>query len=172
MLRRMLGAATLRVAVYEEVEGDKTATGQALLVVVLSALATGIGSAGASDSNRTLGLVLGVVLGLVGWALWAWVTHLVGTSVFKTKETQADWGQLARTLGFSQTPGLLNVLGVIEPISVFVILAVTGWQFVCMVVAVKQALDFKSTKRAIGVVLVGAIPYFLLKYVIAFLIGA
>ena len=102
MIRRMMGAARLDTAIYEEVESDTSATQQALAVVVLVALATGIGTFG---SGGPVGLVVGIAAGIGLWALWAWITYFVGTTILKTPETKANWGQLARTLGFAQSPG-------------------------------------------------------------------
>ena len=85
--KRMIGAARLRPEVYEEVEADTSATRQALLVVVIVAIATGIGSLGIGDIR---GLFIGIVLGVVGWATWAWITFIVGTTIFRTPETHAN----------------------------------------------------------------------------------
>ena len=98
----MIGAAKLRRETYEEVEADRSATLQALSVVILVALATGIGSLGLGGLS---GLTRGILVGIVGWAFLAWVTYFVGTTIFRTPQTQADWGQLARTLGYAQSPG-------------------------------------------------------------------
>ena len=156
MIERMIGAARLQVNVYEEVEADTSATKQAMLVVVIVALATGIGSLQISGLG---GLFIGLLVGLVGWALWAWITYFVGTRIFNTPETDADWGQLARTLGFAQSPGVLKIFLLIPGIGPTIYLIVAIWQFVAMVIAVRQALDYRSTWRAVGVVAVGAIPY-------------
>jgi len=152
----MIGAARLRPETYEEVEADRSATRQAMLVVVLVALATGIGNLG---SGSIIGLVVGIVVAIVGWALWAWITYLIGTTIFKTPETQADWGQLARTIGFAQSPGVLKVFGVVPGIGIVVFTVVSIWQLVAMVIAIRQALDYTSTLRAIGVAVVGFIAY-------------
>ena len=98
MIKRMMGAARLDAAIYEEVESDPSATKQALTVVILVALATGIGTFG---TGGPAGLVVGIVAGIGLWALWAWITYFVGTTILKTGETEANWGQLARTLGFA-----------------------------------------------------------------------
>ena len=105
------------------------------------------------------GIFVGVVSGLLGWALWAWITYFIGTSILRTAETHADWGQLARTLGFAQSPGVLKVFGVVPGIGSLIFLAVSIWQFVAMIIAIRQALDFTSTRRAVGVALLGFIPY-------------
>ena len=156
MFARMIRAARLDVHVFEEVEADTGATLQAMAVVLVVALATGLGSLGASDGG-VVSLVSGIVLGVVTWALWALVTYLVGTTVFGTPETEADWGQLARTTGFAQSPGVLRVLGFIPVIGAVLFVAVILWQFAAMVIAVRQALDYRSTWRALGVVGVGLI---------------
>lgn len=42
-IQRMLGAARLDVPTIEAIEADRSATGQALAVVALSAIAVGVG---------------------------------------------------------------------------------------------------------------------------------
>ncbi|MBI4340025.1 MAG: hypothetical protein HY680_08760 [Chloroflexi bacterium] len=171
MLQRMLGAATFKVTTYEEVEADTTATTQAVLVVVLVAIATGLGM---STSKEIWGTAVGVVVALVGWGLWAWITYIIGTTLFKTSATQANWAQLARTTGFAQSPGVLNIVGLATFGSEFLLSIVSlvtfVWTVAAMVVAVRQALDYRSTGQAIKVVLVAAIPYFVLIVAIAVLL--
>ena len=152
----MIGAAMLRTETYEEVEADRSGTPQAMVVVLLVALATGIGNLG---SGTVLGLVVGIVAAIAGWGLWAWITYFVGTTIFKTPETQANWGQLARTLGYAQSPGLLKIFVVIPAIGPLVFAIASIWQLVAMVIAIRQALDYTSTLRAIGVAIVGFIAY-------------
>ena len=156
MIRRMMGAAKLDTAIYEEVEADTSATRPALTVVALVALATGIGTFG---SGGPVGLVVGIATGIGLWALWAWITYFVGTTLLKTAETNADWGQLARTLGFAQSPGVIKVLGFIPVLGPLVFAIASIWQLVAMVIAIRQALDHSSTWRAVGVAVVGFIPY-------------
>ena len=155
MLERMIGAARLDVHVYEEVEADTGATLQAMTVVVLAALATGLGALGLGGGIG--GLVFGVVTGLLSWAGFALITYLVGTTLLRTPQTEANWGELARTTGFAQAPSLLRVFGFIPAIGGVIVFAVTLWQLAAMVIAVRQALDYTSTWRAVGVVIVSAI---------------
>ena len=163
MIKRMMGAARLDAAIYEEVESDPSATKQALTAAILVALATGIGTFG---TGGPAGLVVGIVAGIGLWALWAWITYFVGTTILKTGETEANWGQLARTLGFAQSPGLLKVVGFIPVLGPWVFTIASIWQLVAMVIAIRQALDFTSTWRAVGVAMVGFIPYVLLISII------
>ena len=152
MLERMIGAARLDSNVYEEVEADKTATIQAIAVVVIVAIATGIGALG---SVGVSGLLSGVIFGLISWAVWAYLTYIIGTTLFDTPDTHADWGELARTTGFAQSPGLLRVFLFIPTLGAWIAFASSIWQLAAMVVAVRQALDYRSTWRALGVVGVG-----------------
>jgi hypothetical protein len=158
IINRMIGAARLQVSTFEDVEADRSATRQALVVVIVVAIATGVGTFEGGIGQ----LLFGVAAGLVGWAIWAWITYLVGTKLLSTPHTQADWGQLARALAFAQSPGVLKVLGVVPVIGPLLFSIISLWQFVGMVVAVRQALDYNSTWRAVGVVLLAAIPYIVL----------
>ena len=165
MIQRMLGAATLRSTTFEEVEADQSATKQALVIVTLSAVAATIGD------PRTESIPLGILLGIFGWAVWAWVTYLVGTKLLGTKTTVASWGQLARTLGFAQSPGVLKIFGVIPIIGPYIFIAASLWQLAAMIIAIRQALDYTSTLRAIGVAIIGFIPYVLLMSIPFVLLG-
>ena len=110
MLARMIGAARLSADTYEDVEHDKGATIQALGVVIIVSLAAFVGGLLADEDTEVLNaLVFGLVSGVVGWALWALFTYMIGTTILKTEDTEADWGQLARGIGFAQTPGILHV---------------------------------------------------------------
>jgi hypothetical protein len=150
----MIGAARLDVHTYEEVEHDQSATQQSLLVVVIVAISGGIGGlgAGGAGGDFIFGLIAGIVYSLASWALAALITFWVGTKLLGTPETQASWSQLARTIGFAQTPLVLQVFGFIPFIGIFIVIAANIWRLAATVVAVRQALDYRSTLRAVGVV--------------------
>ena len=169
MVDRMIGASRLDVHIFEEVEADTSATRQALSVVFLVALATGIASIGRLG---LLGLLVAVVVAVVGWAIWAWIIYFIGTKILPEHETHADWGQLARSLGFAQSPGVLRVFGVVPGVGSIILLVVFVWMLVSMVIAVRQALDYTSTLRAIGVVLLGFIPYVILMSIAFAILGS
>jgi len=153
---RMLGAARLDGRTYEEVEADKTATSQAMTVVVLSSLATGIGSL--SDAGLR-DFVFGTLGSLIGWYVWAFVTFLVGAKLLPEPQTRADVGELLRTTGFSATPGLLRVAGILPFVGPLIFVVTFVWMLVSFVIAVRQALDCKSTGRAVAVCLIGWLFY-------------
>jgi hypothetical protein len=150
-LDRMVRAAKLDVDLYEEVEADSGATGQAMQVVALSSFCAGIGTA----SEGIAGLTAGVLAALVGWFLWAFVTYWIGTRLLPGPNTEADLGQLLRTTGFSSSPGVFRALGIIPGIGGFAIFVVSVWMLIAMVIAVRQALDYEGTGRAVAVCVIG-----------------
>jgi len=165
--QRMIGAARLDSHTYEEVEADRTATSQALAVVVLASLAAAAGSVGLG-----IGSGIGAALGaLVGWFVWAMLIYLIGTRLFPEPQTQADVGELLRTLGFAAAPGVVRVLGIVPGLRwpIFAITAI--WMLVTTVVAVRQALDYRSTLRAIGVCSTGWLISVVLAVVMGVLFG-
>ena len=149
---RIIRAAKLDVALYEEVEADRSASGQAMGVVVLSSIAAGIGS---RSTAGLFGMLIGVVVALVGWYIWAYLTYFIGTKLLPEPQTKADHGELLRTIGFSSSPGLIRVLGIIPVLRSIVFPIAAIWMLVAMVIAVRQALDYNSTLRAIGVCVIG-----------------
>jgi hypothetical protein len=148
---RLIRAAKLEPALYEEVEIDETATGQAMLTVVISSLAAGIGGV----SGGFLSIALHTAAALIGWVAWAYLTYFIGTRLMAESETKANLGELLRCTGFASAPGLLQIFGFIPVLGPLVRLASVLWMLAAFVVAVRQALDYKSTPRAIGVCLIG-----------------
>jgi hypothetical protein len=165
---RMIRAAMLDVNLYEEVEADQEAMGQAIAVVVMSSVAAGVGSISTVGIS---GIFIGTITALVGWFIWAWLTYLIGTKFLQEPQTKADIGELLRTIGFSSSPGLIRVLGIISFLRGFVFLAAAIWMLVAMVIAVRQALDYKSTPRAVGVCIIGWIIQALLFGILFAVLG-
>jgi hypothetical protein len=149
---RMLRAAKLESALYEEVEADRGAMGQALGVVVLSSLAAGIG---ALATQGAAGILVGTLAALISWVVWAALTYVIGAKLLPEPQTEADFPQLLRTIGFSSAPGLIRVAGIVPGLNPIVSLIAAIWMLVAMVIAVRQALDYSSTWRAVGVCIIG-----------------
>jgi len=149
---RMIRAAKLDASLYEEVEADRGALGQATAVVVLASLAAGLG---AFARGGVGGFLLATIAALAGWYVWAFLTYWIGTRFLPEPQTQADYGELLRTIGFSSSPGVIRVLGVIPGLTGPVFLVASIWMLVAMVIAVRQALDYTGTLRAVGVCLIG-----------------
>ena len=150
-VNRIIRACKLDISLYEEVEADKNATLQAALVVVLSSLAAGVGALSLGASN----FLMAPILSLISWYLWAYLIYFIGAKLFPEQNTKADHGQLLRTIGFSSAPGLIRIFGFTPDLMSITFIGAGIWMLVAMVIAVRQALDYESTWRAIGVVVIG-----------------
>ncbi len=152
IINRMVRAARLEPALYEEVEADRGAMGQAMAVVLISSLAAGVGGAGGEGSPGFLAVMVGALL---GWLFWSLLVYLIGAKLLPEEKTQADLGQLMRTIGFSASPGVLRVLGFIPLLGIVIQFVAQIWMLAAMIVAVRQALDYRGTGRALLVCLIG-----------------
>jgi hypothetical protein len=177
LVQRMIRAARLDAGVYEELEADRSATTQAATAVGIVAVCNGVGAAlaaqfiarpeGMPGPNPILALVGGVVGALLGWLIWSYVTYFVGTRFFGGTATP---GELLRTIGFAQSPGVLNLLSFI-PVVGGIIALVTGiWSLVAGIVAVRQALDF-DTGKAILTTVIGWIFLVIVIVLVSVLVG-
>jgi len=156
----MIGSATLDAQSYEEVESDSKSNWQAVGIVLLSSFAAAIGS-GATDMTGVIGILIAAI---TSWLLWVLLTLLIGTKVLPGKQTQADFGQILRTTGFSASPGIFRALGIVPVIGWYLFVAATVWMLFTFVVAIRQALDYESTGRALAVSLLGWLIHGLLLF--------
>jgi hypothetical protein len=166
---RMTGAMLLDADTYEEVEADTSAIGQATLIVALVAVGGALGSwwlhavhRGIPLSVALLPVVLEVLEPLVLWVGCSFFAYAVGATFFRGPETETDFREVLRTVGFAFTPALFRIVAFLMPgiQSAFglgdsaaprVVLAfvLETWVLVAGVVAVRQALDF-TTLRGLG----------------------
>lgn len=165
---RIIRAGKLDASLYEEVEADKGALGQSMGVVVLSSVAAGLGNISMAGFG---GLILGTILALISWYVWAYLTYFIGTKLLAEPQTSANPGELLRAIGFSSSPGFIRVLGIIPGLRGIVFFIGGIWMLVAMVIAVRQALDYKSTLRAVGVCLIGWIIQAIILALIFALVG-
>jgi hypothetical protein len=156
---RIIRAAKLDRSLYEEVEADKGAMKQAVGVVLLSSLAAGFGSIGKGGVS---GIFLGGITALIGWYVWAYLVYLIGVKLLPEPQTSSTHGELLRTIGFSSSPGLIRVFGIIPPLTSFIFFVASIWMLVAMVIAVQQALDYTKITRAIAVCAIGWIVQLLI----------
>jgi Yip1 domain len=168
LVDRMLRAAKMDAALYEEVEADTQATGQAAGVVILSSIAAGIGSL---TSEGGVGIIIGTLTALIGWYIWAYMTYFIGTRFLAEPQTHATPGELLRTIGFASTPGILRVVGIIPGLTGIVFIVAAIWMLAAMVIAVKQALDYQSMLRAVGVCAIGWVVQMLIIALFFLLFG-
>jgi len=171
-LHRLIGAAMLDRDTYEEIEADATATPQALAVVVMSSVAAAIGAKGMVGGAATLAFFASAsVIALLVWATWALVTFEVGARLLPAPDTRADAGELLRTLGFAATPGLVQVVAALPGAKVPVFTIAILWTLAASVVAVRQALDYPSTSRALAVCGLGAFLALSFAVIVGLLFG-
>lgn len=169
MVDRMIRAAKLDPQLYEEVEADKGALGQAMTVVVLASVAGGVGGGRLGGLS---GILIGTVGALIAWFIWAALTYFIGTKLLPEPTTRADVGELLRTTGFSSAPGLIRVLGLIPGLTGIVFFVSGVWMLIAFIIAVRQALDYRSTLRAVGVCVIGWVVQVAVLVFLAMFIGS
>lgn len=147
---RVIGAIQLQTTTFEEVEHDASATGQAAAVVAFVGVANGIFAVRAGLGS----IPMAVIVQLLGWGLASFVLLLVGTKLLPGRSTEADWGQMLRTVGFAESAGVFNILGFVPVLGGLLPYLTGAWILIAMVVAVRQALDYESTTRAIVVCII------------------
>ena len=164
LLKRMIGAARLDAQVYEDVEANPATTGAAFFVVVAASVAASIG-AGVSDVGGVIGVTLGA---MATWMVWVGLTYVIGTRILPESSTDATIGQVLRTTGFSASPGILRIFGFMPVFGWLIFLTVTIWMLLSVVVAVRQALDYSGTGRAVAVCILGWVIHGLLFFAFVF----
>jgi Yip1 domain len=167
---RVVGAMKLDPNAFEDVERDPTAIGQSVGVIVLAAVAAGIGVIYAGGLS---GIVMSALMSLIGFLIWSLIVWVIGTKVMPEPQTKADYAETFRVLGFAAAPGLLSVLRIIGIIPILgtliswlLVCVIWVWQIAAMVVAVRQVLDYSTTGKAVIVVLIGFVVNFILTLIL------
>jgi len=163
LIGRMIRAARLDLRLYAEVEADETTIGQAASVVLLAAFAGGINIPGAPFVI----LFGGLLAALAGWVLFAYVIYLIGAKLLPEPTTKANFGALLRAMGFANAPGVVKLLGIVPELRVLVFFVAMVWVLVATVIAVRHALAYKSSWRAIGVCAIPLLASQLLIFAVA-----
>ena len=153
-LQRVIGAVALRSATYEEVEADRRANGPAVVIVASSSAAAGLGARGfgAGDAGD---VVFFAAVALIAWVAWAFVVFEIGARILPGSRTRANVGELLRTTGYATAPGLIRIVGMVPALTIPSFAVAALWMLAAMIVAVRQALDYTGTARAIAVCLLG-----------------
>jgi hypothetical protein len=160
LIKRMIGASRLDATTYEQVEADRRSTTGAILVVIISSVAAAIGS----GSRDLVSVISAVILLLAAWMIWVGLTYFIGARLLPGPETHADIGEVLRTTGFSASPGILRIFGLIPAVGFPIFIVVTVWMLLTFVVAIRQALDYASSIRALAVCLLGWLIHGLLFF--------
>lgn len=172
ILTRMFGAARLDPHTYEEVEADGSAMPQALLLVIVISILSGLGEYFGGEGEILDALVFAAIRGIAFWAIWALMIYMIGGTILRSADTHANWGQVARGTAFAQTPGVLNVLAFIPTVGPIITFVVFVWQFVGVVISARQTLDYGSSLRAFFVVLLAIIPSAIIYVIFAVVVFA
>jgi hypothetical protein len=159
----MAGAMKADAATFEEIENDPSAMGQAVTVIVIAGVAAMVGNI--FRSGITGGL-MALIIALIGYGIWAVLVTLIGTKLMPEPTTKADFAETFRTIGFAASPGIFNVLAIIPFLGPLISFVISLWSLVIMVVAVRVALDYTSTGRAIIVCLIGFCIYWAIVFMV------
>ena len=144
---RLLGALALNAAAYEDIERDRAAGMQSVIVVVAVCAAGGVGAMGVGLVGVS-GFVTGTLVMLGAWLVWVAAIATIGTISLPEPQTRSNPEELLRVLGFAAAPGLFVALASIRPAAIVVVSIVLVWMIAAAVLAVRQALDYRSTGRA------------------------
>ena len=148
MLNRMLRAAQLEAV---SMEHDSSLLVQALWVIAISSATAGTS---ATITGGLLGLAQMGLTALLSWFLWSLITHLLLTILIHTT-IQIGYRQTLSAIGFSASPGMIRILGIIPFLSGFIHLVAQVWMFLAMVTAVRHTFDHITIWQTVGVVLPG-----------------
>jgi hypothetical protein len=148
LLERFFRAARLDAELYKEVAADASAMNQALIVVFIHAIAVAFGSFGRTG---TTGINIGMITTLLGWYVWAFMAYIVGARILPEAQTKTDKKTVFRAMGFASAPGLARLLGFVPGLGGAAVLVASIWMIAAAMVALKQALNYQSRLRALGV---------------------
>jgi hypothetical protein len=149
-LNRIYRSVKIDPEVFSEVQKDKNATISAGIVVVLSSIAAGFGATSLGVGN----FILAPVFSLLSWFVWAYIVYFVGVKLFPDVKTKTTQFALLRAIGFSSAPGIIRIFGINESLMTVTFVGAAFWMLACMVVAVKETLNYKSLWKALGVVII------------------
>ena len=146
---RFVGTLALNPAAYEDIEADTRSAMQSVIVVLAVTAAAGFAAMGLGLVGVT-GFVTGAIMMLGGWLLWVSLIATIGTTALAEPQTRSNARELLRTLGYAAAPGVFFAFAAMRAVAPLVIAVVSIWMIAAAVVAVRQALDYRSTGRAIA----------------------
>jgi hypothetical protein len=173
---RIIGAFTFRSGVYADVEQDTNFTTTAWIIVAVVSLLNQLGSLSFDNFGTSLlGIIVGTIFAVLGFALTAYIINLVGRAVFKADVT---FNELMRTVGLAyvwQAVGFLGILGAFSDtlqciVSPALVIGVILW-LVSSFIAAKEALDLEWLQTIITVFL-GWLAYIVVLAVAGLILGA
>jgi hypothetical protein len=160
---RMIGAMQADVKTLTEIEADPNAFTQAITVIVIAGIAALIGNIFRGGIGAG---IVGLIGSLLAYFLFSLFVFLIGTKVMPEPSTKSDFSETFRTVGFAASPGVFNVLAIIPFLGPLISFVVWLWSLVIGVIAVREALDYSNTGRAIIVCLVAGIACWIVVFLV------
>lgn len=172
LIQNMIRAAKLDVDFFNAVEHDESKNSEALMVVIIAAVASALGNGvGGIFINGVIGGLMGAIYGLimvvVGYYLWSYLTYFIGVNLFGG---EAEPGEVLRTFGYAYSPQVLSILAFIPCVGWLAAFVGSIWSLVAGIVAIREAMDF-DTGKAILTALIAWVVITLLFMVLAMVLG-
>ena len=159
LAERMVGAMKADAKTFQEIEADPNAMGQAVTVIVIAGLASMIGNI---FRVGIVGGVLSLIATIIGYAVFSLLIVFIGTKLMPEPATKADFAEAFRVIGFTASPGVFNVLAIVPFLGQLISFAISVWMLVIGVVAVREVLDYSDTGRAIIVVVIAWVIFWVI----------
>ena len=172
LVNRVMRAALLDKEFYKEAEVDTSLNQEALLVVIIVSIAGGIGLFlgslfGGKIGGAILALIVSTAVGIANYFIWAYVTHFIGTNMFKG---EAEPDELLRVLGYASGPRILSLFVFIPFLGGILNLGGNIWALVVGFFSVQEALDLDTTETLVTVVM-GWVVVFIISAIITSVLG-
>ena len=145
-----MGALSLDAGTFEDIEASRSADVQSIAIVAAVCAAGGVGAMGLGVSGLS-GIVISALMVLGAWLVWVGLIAAIGTTTMAEPHTRSDVHELLRVLGYAAAPGLFLALAAMPAAAPLLISLVCVWLIASSVLAVRQALDYRSTARAVSV---------------------
>jgi len=142
---RSMNVAKLDIPTIEAIEADESLTQEAGAVVALSTL---VGSLGLLFTNGLWAFIASILIGLAGWAIWAWLAAFIAEKVFNIQTTNV--GEMLRTTGYAYAPRMLGIIPFLGFIGWI-------WSLVAVIIGMRQAGEM-TTMQAVITAVIGFIP--------------
>jgi len=152
---RAMRASLLDRELYKEVEEDTSLDREALMIVVIVSVASGIAAFITSlyrqqIGTAVLGLIVPSVVGIANYYIWAYVTQFIAINMY---ESETDIGELLRVLGYASVPRLISLFGFIPCLGPVLSFAGGIWALAAGYIGIQEALDLDTTDTVVTVIL-------------------
>ena len=159
---RILKVLALEAGIFRSILSDSTNLAQALMVVSLGAVASGLGTL---DDSGIKTLAPTIVIGLFGWVVWSWLIYVLGVHLpgkLFPKSKTPNMRNVFRVIGFAQAPAMLRVVGIFSSLGPMIAILSLIWIVAAMSLVTSQLFGTKSLAHSAFVVLMSFIPYILI----------